>query len=167
MSLSDAIKRSIKAFIRENDPRRDYANLYEYNVTAQSGALMNAKPAPSTKNLEPPVDLPDVFGVRMRPSITGGVATYPEGASILVGFVNGDPASPFVAFGDPDLEPDTVTMQGGANGVARKTDSVKVTITVANIATMALSNSGGPVAAANPVDVIGEITDGSSKVKVG
>lgn len=163
MSLSDAIKRSIKAFIRENDPRRDYANLYEYNVTSQSGALMNAKPAPSTKNLEPPVDLPDVFGVRMRPSITGGVATYPEGASVLVGFVNGDPASPFVAFGDPDLEPSTVTMQGGTNGVARKTDTVKVTIPIGTFLVAATGGSPNPA----PVEVTGEITDGSSKVKVG
>jgi hypothetical protein len=163
VTLSDAFKRAIRAIIRESDPRRAFANLYEYNVTKQDGPLMDATPAPSTKSLVPPVKLPPAFGVRMRPSITGGVASYPVGASVLVGFENGDPARPFVAFGDPDVEPELVVLQGGTNGVARKTDTVKVTIPIGTFLVAATGGSPNPA----PVEVTGEITDGSSKVKVG
>lgn len=127
----DAIKRALIALIEETFPNEKFAGQYEYLVTSQSGNAMDAVPAPSALRLEP--GLPDVFGVTMRPSILGEVATYPSGASIVVAFLNRDPSSPFVAYGDPDSVPTTSTIDatGGvtighapALPIARMTDPV-------------------------------------------
>lgn len=55
---------------------------------------------------------------------------------------------------------------GATKEAARKGDEIELTITPANITTMALSNGGGPVAAANSVTIKGTITQGSSKVTI-
>lgn len=54
---------------------------------------------------------------------------------------------------------------GTTKKVAREGDKVRITITQANIATMALSNGGGTVAAGAPVTVEGTIIEGSNTVK--
>ena len=127
----DAIKRSLIALIEETFPNEKFAGHYEYLVTAQSGSSMDATPAPSALRLEP--GLPDVFGVRMRPSILGETATYPSGSSIVIAFLNRDPSSPFVSHGDPDRIPtvSTIDATGGVTvghglplPIARATDPV-------------------------------------------
>jgi hypothetical protein len=128
----DAIKRSLIALIEEAFPNDKFGAFYEFIVTAQDGSSMDAEPAPSALSIEP--GLKPVFGVRMRPSILGEVATYPSGASVVIAFLNRDPARPFVAFGDPDSIPTTSTIDatagvtighGLALPIARQTDPVQ------------------------------------------
>jgi len=126
-----------------------YPATYEYVIVSGSTDSLSAEPAPS----DPPLDLPGLNQVPMRPSSIGHVTPLP-GKRCHIVFLNGDLRKPSCTW----VEPDT------GQPIARTGDSVQVTITPADVATMVLANSGGPVTAGAPVTITGQVTGGSSRV---
>jgi hypothetical protein len=103
MTNADRLRSAMSAFVRALDPTRSFFGQYEYRVANQAGNLIDCVPVDSS------LGLPSLTGVIMRPSIRGDTSTLPNGTSVLVAFVNGDPTRPFVAGADPNNVPQTVT----------------------------------------------------------
>jgi hypothetical protein len=102
------------------------------------------------------------FGVKKVKLLIGvphAKAKLDGGELVTLGFFGGDPQKPYALAVAQDT---SATKQ-----VARKGDSVKVTITPDDIVSLGLANGGGSVAASSSVDVTGEITSGSDRLKVG
>ena len=92
--------------------------------------------------------------------ITLGDSTVPDvkGASkTATVFMDGTQAA--------KLEKDKLSIFNGAKAVARKDDTVTVTISAQDIVDLGLSNSGGTLVFTVPatVDVVGKVTAGSAK----
>lgn len=101
----------------------------------------------------------NVSKVQLFCGVPGSKVQMNEGEEVVLGFFGGDPQKPFA-----------MTMKqntAATKEVARKGDTIRFTLTPDDITTMALSNGGGAVAAANSVTVDGEIVTGSSRLKVG
>ena len=143
------------------DPLRKFRGVTEYRVLTLEGSRVNLQPVRSS------LGMPDLARVKVRPGVAGCEATLALGARVLVGFVDSDPASPYVASAeDADgggFLPTLLELCGGDAAVARVGDEITITGTQITTATM--------VAGANPVTVTlplkGTITSGSSKVKAG
>jgi len=84
----DRLIRAIQATIRETLPRIQYLGVYEYRVfagVASAGYILVSATG----------DLPDLEGVKFYQD--EGNTVFTPGALVLVGFINGDPARPFIA----------------------------------------------------------------------
>ena len=94
----DAPKNPLRDIVRQLLP--DYAfrgGPYEYRVVTREGERVNLQPVRSS------VGMPDLRRVTVRPGVPGVRADVALGARVLVGFVDNDPARPFVAaFEDAD-----------------------------------------------------------------
>jgi hypothetical protein len=104
------------------------------------------------------------FGVTKVPlfcGVPGSKVKMLPGEQVTLGFFGNDPQKPFcVAMAqDTNVSPTKKTARNG--------DSVQITITPANVLTMALTSSAGPVTAGAPVTVDGMITSGSSRLLIG
>jgi hypothetical protein len=87
----DRIVRGLRAFVREVFPRVDYYALYEFEVVAQSGDKLDVKPVDLTLGFPPMPRVP------MLPGLAGGTPQLAPRSRVLVGWVNGDPARPYVS----------------------------------------------------------------------
>lgn len=120
---------------------------YGYVIARAASDTIDATPTDDT------LGLPGLNQVPMEASSIGSV-TPSVGKKCRIIFENGDRRRPRCVWVEPDA----------GTPVVRLGDSVQVTITPANIVTMALANGSGPVTATNPVTVSGQTTGASSKV---
>ncbi len=93
------------------DPVRKFRGVTEYRVVTQTGDRLDLQPVRSS------LGVPDLSRVFVRPGVSGCSAEVSLGSTVLVGFINSDPARPYVsAFEDADGDgfiPDTLTLQAG------------------------------------------------------
>lgn len=143
------------------DPGRRFRSTWEYRVVTRNGKKLNLQPVLRSSGM------PDLPRVRVRPGAAGWDAEVPLGSLVVVGFLNEDPARPYVAqFEDPDGEgfvPATTIISEGSAYLARVGDSV--TITPAQFAASGASNGAGAVTLVS--NITATITSGSTKVKCG
>ncbi len=118
--------------------------------------------------------MPNLQNVVLWPGPSGAWATPPNGAAVRVRYVAADPGQPEVYGLDPANPPTSVTVAGGGPAIGRVGDSCKVTFTVADftplVAGLLCAGSGSPptvAPGAQPFDITGTITGGSSKVTSG
>lgn len=113
--------------------------------------------------------LPDVLPVSQFPGLAGAHADLTPGAEVLVQFVEGSRSRPvvtqFVGRGGAGHVPVRVILSGSnsAPNAAREGDAVRVTIPTGTFLVSAQNGSLNP----DPVDVDGEIIEGSDKVGIG
>jgi hypothetical protein len=114
--------------------RRELAKLglvltYEYRVVLQSG------PAVELQAMRQAAGLPDLARVVARPGAAGYAPSYRLGSTVLVAFVEGDPARPFIAFGpevgaEPPLEvaidADAIHLGRAHGTVVREGDTISI-----------------------------------------
>lgn len=89
--LTDAFKRAVLACLEAFDPFRRYREFHEYRVITGIGATGFALQ---------PVDsdtMPTILAADLYPGAPSAL-TYTLGAKVLVGFINANPARPFIAF---------------------------------------------------------------------
>lgn len=95
---------SLLAMVREALPELPFYGFYEYSVFAQAGDRISGRPTDAS------LGLPDIEGVPMWRSAGGVKGTLAPGGKVLVGFVNGSPTRPYVAFVHPDATVLTATL---------------------------------------------------------
>jgi hypothetical protein len=93
------------------DPARRFRGVVECRVVTQEGERLNVQPVRTS------LGFPDMDLVVVRPGAPGIRAEAALGSTVLVGFVNSDPARPYVAaFEDAEGDgfiPETLTLQAG------------------------------------------------------
>lgn len=108
--LSTAFARIVEAFTGHHR----YFAAWEYRVVQRSGERLDLQVARVSSGM------PDLRNVPVRPGVSGCKSHPKLGSLVLVSFVNGDPARPFVSgFDDPDspgFVPDDIYLQAGATG---------------------------------------------------
>ncbi len=88
----DDVLGGLEPLVRAQLPLTDFHAFYEYGVAGQNGDRLDLRPALAG------LGLPDLPGFLPRPGAAGAKATLRPGSKVLVGFANGDPSRPFVAF---------------------------------------------------------------------
>ncbi len=157
----DRVKGPLAALIRSVLSRVDYFAFYAAKVVAQSADL-------STVDLVPDdTKLPGLQAIPVRLGMPGCAVQVAAGARVLLGFENGDPSRPFAAlWGTSGLT--LIKLAGGGAAAARNGDSVKVTLTAADITQiLAPPGTAGGACSGGPITLTGNITAGSAKVQVG
>lgn len=139
---------AIRAVVDMIDPNRRFRGVTEYRVVTRDGKRLNLQPVLST------LGMPTLARVKVRPGVAGMEAIVPVGSVVLVGFVNSDPARPYVC-GFEDAEGEGFGT--GAEFVARLGDSVEVTL----VSLPVVGGGGGSVSGT----VSGTITSASATVK--
>lgn len=122
MTDTDRLRGSLETIIREMLPELLALHFWEYRVlSSQDGppVLITAQATDAR--------VPAVVDIKLRPGADGGYATPIVGASILVGFANGDYAKPFVYALDPDTAATQVWLGDGQGRVLRSGDLVAIT----------------------------------------
>lgn len=144
VSLSSKRLQAWAKLLEQLDPFRKFrGGPYEFRVVAQENERLHLQPVRVS------LGMPDLRRVRVRPGVAGCRANVALGSTVLVAFVNGDPARPaVVGFEDAETAGFMPTLlelgaDGPTLGVARTTDTVQA----------------GPFA--------GVITGGSARVKAG
>lgn len=165
----DRIKAPLAAFVRAAVPQIDFLAAYPGQVVNQRG--------PNSFDIQPDDPrMPGCSGIPIKLPFPGFSLTLDTSKSprAMLAFANGSPSSPEIHLWEApgaaviEIDATTLKLNGGGQGCARNGDSVKVTITPADILALGLSAAtGGPVSAANAADVDGNITQGSSSVQVG
>lgn len=90
---------ALRALLEQLDPHRKFRGVTEYRVVTQTGERLNLQPVRVSTGM------PDLQRVSVRPGVSGAKAQVMLGSRVLVGFVDADPARPFVAhFEDADGE---------------------------------------------------------------
>lgn len=139
---------ALSALLQQLDPNRAFRGVTEYRVVALSGNRLDLQP------VRVATGMPELERVPVRPGMAGFSSEVEPGSRVLVGFVDSDPARPYVAgFEDKDgegfeptsidIKSDDITIAEGSLGAARMTDAIQA----------------GPFS--------GVIVGGSTKVKVG
>lgn len=82
----DPMKSLVESFMRPHE----YHRHYEYKVTKVSSGHLDLRPVRTSQKL------PELANVAMRAGVPGGVGEPQMGASVLVGFIDGDPTRAFV-----------------------------------------------------------------------
>ena len=112
---------AIRAIVEQLFPEMRYRGLFEFRVVTQEGERLNLQP------VQVSIGLPSLRRVPVRPGVPGVKATHLLGSRVLVGFVNADPARPFVdSFEDAEgsgFLPSLLVLQNGSKGIARLDDS--------------------------------------------
>jgi hypothetical protein len=143
--------------------------IYRYRVIAMNVDRCDLQRCGSRK------DLPNLVATPMWPGVSGAHARLARGAEVLVQFIDGDRAQPvitgFVGRGGPGDVPDRLDFGGpGAADVARKGDTVTAMLPPAVFTgTIVVGGVPSPATGAviwSPPQIIGTISDGSSKVGV-
>lgn len=146
---------AIRAVVDALDPDRQFRGVFEYRVVTQAGKRLNLQPVRVSSGM------PDLQNVSAWPGIPGAEADVALGSRVLVGFIDNEPARPYVAaYEDAEGEgfvPTTLTFAQGVAGVARLGD----TITLSAITATA---GGDPVVL---VTGSGTISSASTKVRCG
>jgi hypothetical protein len=138
--------------------------LWRYRVVQMSGDRVELQSVSRESGL------PDILPISMWPGVAGAHAELAGGAEVLVQFVEGDRTLPvitgFAGKAGPGFVPTLLTLAstGSPPKAAREGDSVRVTIPAGSFLVAAtLGGTLNPM----PVDVDGEITSGSDKVRIG
>jgi hypothetical protein len=97
-----------------------YAGLKEYVVTASNGSTVDAVPADPTRGLPP------VTGIPILSGIPGAKVTPAVGSHLAIGFLDFNPAKPFVLGAFDGKVATLVTFNGGTAPIARQGDTVIV-----------------------------------------
>lgn len=154
--LLDRLKRSLAAFVREIFPRIEYFGFYQYlviswNDSEQKADMVAANPKAT--------GLPDLVGIPVRPGLPGSKITLSSGTNVLVGFEDGDPSRPYLAFFDRlasgGFEPDQIdlassnqsTSVSSSRRVIRDGDTVSVGTAAGPISLTGLPNTWSKVKA--------------------
>ena len=82
---------SMRALLAQLDPNREYRGVKEYRVVTLSGDLMNLQPVRVSTGM------PDLARVAIWPGLAGCKTKPPLGSRCLVGFIDSDPARPYVS----------------------------------------------------------------------
>lgn len=104
MSLAENITAIVKKFI---EPTK-YYGFYPYIVESFAGGRLFVRP------VDAKYDVPPLKSVDRIPGFTGVDETFPVDSLVLIGFIGGDFAKPFVAFTQP-VTPTAITVT--VNGV--------------------------------------------------
>lgn len=150
---------------------------YEYRVMAQDGAVLDLQPVRAATGLPP------LRRVAVWPGLAGASSTVVGGSSVLVSFVDGDPARPFITGLAPTngagfvpvdsriQATETITLgDGDPKGAARLDDSVAIgQLTVGGVGgvTLQFTPAGGdPSAPSTTVNITGRVSSASTKVRI-
>jgi len=136
--------------------------------------------------VKPSLGYPDLTEISELPGIPGVHATLKQGAEVIIGFVDGDRAQPFICnYGDsltPKWIPEELNLCDGTDGVARQHDSVEVGGPGTIVTFTPVTPSASPMTPGTPylvsfdstaptpllaAKLTGEITEGSTVVKCG
>lgn len=102
---------SLRTLVEQLDPNREYRGTTEYRVVTLSGNRLNLQPVRVSSGM------PELERVPVRPGVAGCSTDALLGSKVLVSFIGGDPAYPYVAaFEDPDGDgfvPDLLTLKAG------------------------------------------------------
>jgi hypothetical protein len=159
--MSDAtttLRASIARIIRRELARVGILIAAEYRVVTQSGAYVELQIVKKSAGL------PDTSRVLSRP-YPGYSPTYKLGSLVVVGFVQGDPSRPFIAWGPEDgsstppavtIDADAIKLGAALGTVVREGDTVSI----------APGNGSGPVTGIVSITLgLGTPTPEKSKVK--
>ncbi len=147
---------AMREILAQLDPFREYRGVTEYRVESVSGERVALTPALVSSAM------PDLGRVVARPGLPGCKGVAKVGSRVLVGFVNSDPARPYVAaYEDAEGSGYAATSlnlcgTAGSPFAARVGDSV--TVTLVNVV-------AGPLPV--PPSATAVISGGSSKVRIG
>lgn len=180
VSDADRVTNALRAIVREFTAPTQFFGVYRYRVASQQGPLLDLVP------VSPALGLPDLVGVKARPGVAGAREEFGSGPVVAVGFLDGDPALPFVGWREEEGQPGFLPLEtafdavdkievgptvprvelgGGTASVGRVGDSVAVG-TIAffpGTGGASLTYNGSPVT--GPVTITGTITSGATKVK--
>lgn len=110
-ATTETLRALLSRLVRRELAKLGIVTFHEYRVVLQAAQYVELQA------VRPTVGLPDVARCVARPGAAGYSMTYKLGSTVLVGFVEGDPARPFIAFG-PEVEdiapPDWSEEQPGA-----------------------------------------------------
>lgn len=169
--LFDRIKAALFDLVDARTSRFDYGALYAATVKSQAadGSVGITFDDPRF----PPAD-----GIPLRLGLPGVTVKVSAGARVLVGFENQDPSRPRATLWEVSgllelhVDPSVVTVfNGGTANVGRVGDTVRVTLTAAEVAHILSAGSGSPCTLdpstilAGGLQVTGTITSGTTKVK--
>lgn len=135
--MSDRIRTTHAALLRQAEPRLDFFALYPARIVAQDGDVLDVMPDDPRM---PPLRAPIRLGI---PNATCKVT---PGSRVLIGFENADPSKPIATLWDSSTIIELVIADGTA-GAARVGDRV--------------------VGTAGPYTVNAQIVSGSTKVRIG
>ena len=103
-----------------------------------------------------------VTKVRLFGGVPGSTVKMNSGEVVMLGFFAGDPQKPYAM---------AMAQKTASKAVARKDDTVKVTIDAAGMITLGgqltAPPGGGPCVGSGTLDITGTITSGSERLKVG
>lgn len=108
--IAPTLRSAIARAVRRELARLGLLLTYEYRVVLQDGAFVELQAVRAGAGL------PDLARCVARPGAAGYAPTYRPGSTVLVAFVEGDPARPFIAFG-PEVAsatPPTVAIDADA-----------------------------------------------------
>jgi hypothetical protein len=111
------------ALFAQLDPFARYRAQYEYRVVTQDGERLNLQPIRAS------LGMPDLRDVRAMPGVAGCRADVQLGGSVVVAFLNADPAQPrVVGFEDAEGEgfaPERLDLVGADDLAVLPSDSIK------------------------------------------
>lgn len=82
---------ALRSLLAQLDPNRAYRGVTEYRVVTLSGDLLNLQPVRVSTGM------PDLARVAIWPGVGGCKTKPPMGSRCLVGFIDSDPARPYVS----------------------------------------------------------------------
>ena len=90
--IGETLRDRVARLVRAELGKLGILTFHEYRVVQQSGPMVDLQAVRKAAGL------PDLTRVAARPGAAGYAAQYKPGSLVLVGFVEGDPARPFIAF---------------------------------------------------------------------
>ena len=150
--MSDAaptLRGLVARLIRRELARLGLVVTYEYRVVLQAGAAVELQAVRRAAGL------PDLARVFARPGAAGYAPTYRLGSTVLVAFVEGDPARPFIAFGpevgsstplEAAVDADAIKLGRADGTVLREGDTISIASVppVVGVATITLGQGIPP-----------------------
>ena len=162
----DVIKGFFLSLARSSVPRIDYFAFYRALVKSQAGDLLTVDVQPDDARL------PGMTGIAIRPGLPGTKVKIPNGVSVMIGFMGGSPAAPYVATWESGSGVTEVQI-GGTTEVARKgdhSDAGVITFTApANLAGTYVDPDGTSttIAISTPIPLKAKLTEGSNILRAG
>lgn len=127
--MIDRLKDTIARLVEELIPERRFMVPARYRVEKCEGGKLTAKPEKDKSGLPPIVDMP------VRGGIAGGMSAtkLKKGTSVVVMWIDGSQADPFLAWIDEAEEPDELALEGQTKATLKAPDvkleaATKVTI---------------------------------------
>lgn len=120
---TDPVIGPLRAMIQDLAPDSTYSGVWEYAVQATDGTTVDCSPT-ATAVLSAAFPLPQhVTKVPMRSGVAGTACKPAIGSVVYLAFPNGDPSKAIIMGFDTETA-QSITMQAGSEGAARKGDSV-------------------------------------------